>query len=127
MKNIRNNADDLRSEYKRSDFGEIVQGKHASTPLKFAELVRLLLTCIGEDEGVEFSHHSVGNHQAPQQQRDWTYEIDEANRITLRYWLSEFDTVVEPISNPPVINTPEDRSEIQSLLLNHVQVCYCPN
>ena len=52
MKNVRQDFDDsLRPEYRRSDFGEMVQGKYATTQLEFAEFVRLLFACIGEDEG----------------------------------------------------------------------------
>jgi hypothetical protein len=120
MKNIRNKTDDLRPEYKRSDFGEMAQGKYARAQVDFTELVRLILTCIGEDEGFQFTHHAVSSSLAVHQRGDWTYEIDDANQITLFYWLDQFDSVEEPISNLSVI-TPEDRSEIQSLLLNHVR------
>ena len=84
MKNIKHDrGDSLRREYRRSDFGEMIQGKYATTQIEFAELVRLLLACIGEDEGLKFSAESqLGGHKAG----DWTYEIDSANQITLRYW-----------------------------------------
>ncbi|HEX5873210.1 MAG TPA: hypothetical protein VFY60_01095 [Pyrinomonadaceae bacterium] len=64
MKNIREKLDDsLRPEYTRSDFGEMIQGKYATTQLDFAELAGLLLTCIAEDEGLTFTRHSAGNLQ----------------------------------------------------------------
>ena len=122
MKNIRQNpGDSLRPEYKRSDFGEMVQGKFAATQLEFGELVRLLLACIAEDEGIEFVHQSVGNHRAGRQHGDWTYELDNSNQITLRYWTNEFGSIEEQISNPPCTANASERSELQDLLLTHVR------
>lgn len=122
MKNIRKDLDDsLRPEYRRSDFGEMIQGKHATTQVDFAELVRLLLACIGEDEGLKFAHHSAGNYLAGHKLGDWTYELDNANQITLCYWLSEFGSIDERISNPSCITTSQQRSELQNLLLHHVR------
>jgi len=122
MKNIRQDLDEsLRPEYRRSDFGEMVRGKFATTQLEFSELVHLLLACIAEDVGVHFNHHSAGNVLADHKRGDWTYELDNANQITLRYWLSEFGSIDEPISNPPCVNTPQERSDLQNLLLDHVQ------
>lgn len=122
MKNIKRSVDDsLRPEYKRSDFREVVQGKYTRTQVQFAELVRLLLACIGEEEEVTFSHHSAGNRLAGHKSGDWTYEIDNANEITLRFWLSEFENIDEPIANPPRIMTPGERIELQHLLVKHVQ------
>jgi hypothetical protein len=119
MKNVRRDfADSLRPEYRRSDFGEMVHGKHATTQVEFAELVRLLLTCAGEDEEVNFVRHSLGNQLAGHKHGDWTYEIDNANQITLRYWL---DSIEEPIANPPCVNTPEESSDLQKLILKHVR------
>lgn len=118
MKNIRQDlGDSLRPEYERSDFGEMVRGKYATTQLQFAELVRLLLPCIGEDEGLSFVHRSVASHRPG----DWTYELDNANQITLRYWRSESESIEEPVSNPPCVNNAQERSELQYLLLNHVR------
>jgi hypothetical protein len=122
MKNIRQNpGDSLRSEYKRSDFGEMVRGKYAVTQLEFGELVRLLIACIGEHEGLKFVHHSGGNYRAGRRQGDWTYELDNTNQITLRYWTSEFGSIEEQILNRPCITTASERSELQDLLLNHVR------
>ena len=122
MKNIKQDFDDsMRSEYRRSDFGEMVEGKHATTQLEFAEFVRLLLACIGEDEGVAFIPHSSGNYLAAHKAGDWTYEIDNANQITLRYWLSEFGNIEEPISNPPCVSTPQERLDLQNLVEKHVR------
>lgn len=105
MKNLRQNLDDsLRPEYKRSDFGEMVQGRFAYTQLQFAELVSLLIACIGEDEGVTFIHHSPGNDRAGHKSGEWSYELDNANQITLRYWINEFKNIAEPISNPTMYN-----------------------
>jgi hypothetical protein len=122
MKNIRESFDDsLRPEYKRADFGEMVQGRYAITQVEFAELVRLLLACIGEDEGLRFIHHSSGNVLAGHRPGEWSYEMDNANQITLRYWLGEFKCIEEPISNQPCITTPRERAELQDLLTEHVR------
>ncbi|HET6979276.1 MAG TPA: hypothetical protein VFI24_23290 [Pyrinomonadaceae bacterium] len=122
MKNIRNDNDDsLRAEYKRSDFGVMVRGKYALTQIKFAELVRLLLGCIGEDIGLDLIHYSRGNYLAGHKLGDWTYELDNANQITLRYWLDTFSSIEESISNPPTVTTAQEKSDLHGLLLNHVQ------
>ena len=122
MKNIRHDQEDsLRAEYKRSDFGEMVRGKYALTQIEFAELVRLFLGCIGEDIGLNFVYYSHGNHLAGHKRGDWTYECDNAHQITLRYWLSEFSSIEEPVSNPSCVTTAQERSALHSLLLNHVQ------
>ena len=122
MKNIRQDLDkSLRPEYRRSDFGEMVRGKFATTQLEFFELVHLLLACIAEDVGLKFNRHSPGNILADHKRGDWTYELDNANQITLRYWLSEFGSIEEPISNPSCVITPQERSDLQNLLLDHVQ------
>lgn len=122
MKNLRQDVDDtLRREYSRSDFGEMVRGKYARTQLEFAELVSLLLTCISEESGLKFTHHSPGNQLADHKAGDWTYELDNANQITLRHWLSEYGSIEELISNPPCVTTAHERSDLQKLLLAHVQ------
>jgi len=121
MKNIRQDLNDsMRREYRRSDFGKMVRGKYATTQLELAELVNLLITCIGEDFGLKFIH-SNNNQIANHKRGDWTYELDNDNQITLRYWLNEFGSIEEPISNPPCVTTPQERSDLQSLLLHHVQ------
>jgi hypothetical protein len=109
-----------RPEYKQSDFGELVRGKYATTQVDFHQLTGVLVTCIGEDEGVKFLHHSIGNYRAQHKPGDWTYEIDNANPITLRYWLSEFGNIEESISNPPSVMTPGHRTELQDALLKGV-------
>jgi len=122
MKNIRQDFDDsLRPEYSRSDFGEMVEGKYAYTRLEFAELVYLLVTCAGEDAGVNLVHYAVGNQQAGHTQGDWTFEIDNANQITLRYWLNEFRSIEEGLTNLPCITTREERSELQKLIQHHLR------
>lgn len=122
MKNIRQDFDDsLRPEYERSDFDEMVEGKYATAQVAFAELVRLLVACISEDEGLHFDHHSQGNYQAAHESGDWTYEIDNANQITLRYWLSEFSSIEESFSNPPCVTTHQERAELQFLLEKHIR------
>ena len=121
MKNIEADSDDsLRPEYKRSDFGELIRGKYATTQVEFHQLTGALLACISEDEGVKFMHHSIGNYLANPNSGDWTYEIDNANQVTLRYWLSEFGSVEEAISNPSTVTTPKDRTELQDALLKGV-------
>jgi hypothetical protein len=122
MKNIKHDlGDSLRPEYRRSDFGEMVRGKYAKTQVQFAELVRLLLTCIGEEEGMTFIHHSPANQLTDHRQGDWTYEFDNANQITLRYWLSQFNSLEEPLSNPPCVITNEAGLDLQNLLIQHVR------
>lgn len=121
MKNIKADSEDsLRPEYKRSDFGELVPGKYATTQVDFQQLTEALLVCIGEDEGVKFMHHSTGNRLASHKSGDWTYEIDNANQITLRYWLSEFGNIDEALSNPSLVMTPKSRNELQETLLKGV-------
>jgi hypothetical protein len=121
MKNIKQDCEDtLRPEYQRSDFGEMVKGKYAYAEFKFADIARAFVVCIGEDEGLSFTLHSQGDgHKSG----DWTYEIDDADQITLRHWLSEFSSVEEPVSNPPyvVVTTPQERAELETLLRNHVR------
>ena len=121
MKNVEVDPEDtLRPEYKRSDFGEIIRGKYATTQVDFHQLTGALLACIGEDEGVKFTHHSIGNYLAQQKPGDWTYELDNANQITLRYWLSEFGSIEEAISNPTCVTKPKERTELQDALLKGV-------
>ncbi len=108
-------------EYRRSDFGEMIQGKYATTDIEFAELVRLLLACIGEDEGLKFVSHSSENRVANHKAGDWGYEIDDINQITLHYWTNELVSIEETISSPCCVTTPEGRSEFQNLLQTHVR------
>jgi uncharacterized protein (UPF0218 family) len=122
MKNIKPELEDsLRPEYKRSDFGELVRGKYAVAQVEFAELATLLLSCIGEDEGVKFIHHSTGNYFADHKFGEWTYEIDNANQITLRYWLDSVENVSEELKNPPSIITAEDNEQLQNALVEGVR------
>ena len=80
MKNIKSELDDWgRPEYRRSDFGEVVRGKYAASQVDFAELTALLLAVIGEDDGIRFIHHSIGNSLAVRHFGDWTYEVDNTN------------------------------------------------
>jgi hypothetical protein len=65
---------------------------------------------------MKFIHHSIGNYLAQHKPGEWTYEIDNANQITLRYWLSEFGSVEEAVSNPTSVMTPTDRTELQNAL-----------
>jgi hypothetical protein len=117
MKNIKTDSDDsLRAEYKRSDFGELVQGKYATTQIDFHQLVEALLACIGEDMGVTFVRHSIGNRLENHKFGDWTYEIDNGNQVTLRHWLSEFASLEEATSNPSNVMTSNERSDLQQAL-----------
>ena len=122
MKNLKSEPEDtLRPEYTRSDFRDVIRGKYATSQVDFHQLTGALLRCIGEDEGVEFVHHSMGNSLAHHKPGDWTYEIDNSNQVTLRYWLSEFGSIEQPISNPTTITTPQDRSRLQDGLLQGVK------
>ena len=116
MRNIKPELEDwMRPEYKRSDLGKIVRGKYA-TQVQFAELTALLLACVGDDEGIRFTHHSTGNSFADHKVGEWTYEIDNGNQITLRYWLSTSGNVSEVLSNPTCVMTSKDQEELLSAL-----------
>jgi hypothetical protein len=118
MKNIRQDANDsLRPEYRRSDFGEMTRGKYAGAQIEFAELVYLLLTCISEDEGMRFINHASHNQIHP---GAWTYEIGEANQVTLRYMLNEGADIEERVTSFSAVITSQDRTEFQKLLQVHV-------
>ena len=122
MKNVRQDFNDsLRPEYRRSDFGKMVEGKYAYSQVEFADLVHLLVTCAGEDEDVNSVHYSIGNQLVGHKQGDWTYEIDNANQITLRYRVNEFRSIEERLTNPPCVTTPEERSELQKLIQHHLR------
>ena len=117
MKNIEADSEDtIRPRYERSDFGEIIRGKFGTAQVDFHQLTAALLSCIGEDEGVRFMPHSTGNYLATNTRGNWTYEIDNANQITFRYWLSEFSNIEETISNPTGVTTPKERTELQHSL-----------
>ena len=118
MKNIKQDYDDLRPEYSRSDFAGSVRGKYAYVELEFSGYARALLYCVAEDEGLSFTNHSQG---AARQPGDWTYEIDDANQITLRYWLSPSASIDEPMSNPASVSNPQLREELQNLLTTHIR------
>jgi hypothetical protein len=121
MKNIRQDANDsLRPEYRRSDFGEMTRGKYAGAQIEFAELVYLLLTCISEDEGVRFINPSSHNQSVKLHPGDWTYEIGEANQVTLRYQINEGADVEEKVASFSPVATSQDRTELQKLLQVHV-------
>lgn len=113
MKNIEveSETDELRSEYKKSDFGEFIEG--AVTQVEFAERVALLMACIGKDEGITFRHHSEGNYRDQPEAGEWTYEIRHTdNQITLVHWLRDWNNLSEPLSNPPCIFTAEDNNTL---------------
>lgn len=119
MKNVKQEFDDsLRPEYRRSDLGELIQGKFADARMDFNDVVGLSLSCIGEEEDVHFVPRS--NHLSDRKKGDWTYEVDNASQITLRYWLSEFENLQEPVLNSPCVTNAQDRSKLQNLLLSHL-------
>ena len=122
MKNIKRDLDDsLRPEYRRSDFGEMVRGKHATTQVEFTELVRLLIACIGEDESLTISYHSTGNQVTTRKRGDWTYEFDPACQVTLRFWLNDFENLDEAAAIPPRVIASRERLDLKDLLLQHVR------
>ncbi len=122
MKNIKHNIDNsLRPEYKRSDFGEMVQGKYASAEVELSELVGLFLSCIGEDEGVKITRRSAEDQIVNYKPGDWTYEIDDNSQITLRYWCDELNNIEETISSPSSTTALQDRAELQNLLIQSVR------
>lgn len=119
MKNIKRDLDDsLRPEYRRSDFGEMVRGKHATTQV---ELVRLLVACIGEDENLTISYHSTGDHVTTRKRGDWTYEFDDASRVTLRFWLNSFENLDEAVAIPARFISSRETLDLKDLLLQHVR------
>ena len=120
MKNIKQDYDDLRPEYDRAFFANGVRGKYANAEWEFSGIARSLMYCTGELEGLKFTDESQGNRD--HRRGDWTYEIDNTNRITLRYWLSETSSIDEPIArtNPPSINSKEC-PELQDLLTLHIR------
>lgn len=122
MKNIRQDDNDtLRPEYQRSDFGEMVRGKYADAQVALPELVRLLLACIGEDVGLKFTDRSPGRYRADHTLGEWTYEFDDTDQITLRYWFDKFSSIKESVSNPTHVTTAQERSNLLNLLLDHVR------
>jgi len=121
MKNIKRDLDDpLRPEYRRSDFGEMARGKHATAQVELTELVRLLIACIGEDENLTISYYSTGNHVTTRKRGDWTYEFDNASQVTLRFWLNDFENLDEAVAIPPRVIAPRER--LKDLLLQHVRI-----
>ena len=117
MKNIEveSETDELRPEYKKSDFGEFVRG--AVTQVEFAERVAILMACIGEDEGITFRHRSEGNYRDQPEAGEWTYEIGHSdNQITLCHWLGGWKNLSEPLSNPTCIFTAEDNNTLINAL-----------
>src|SRR5436189_4248285 len=110
MKKIKPEMDDwLRPEYKRSDFGEFARGKYANTKFEFPALVGLILSCVEERENIHFvpcASNCIASHKLG----EWTYEIDSANQITLRYWTDEFQSLYERGSNLTSITTFEERT-----------------
>jgi len=46
---------------------------------------------------------------------------DNSNQITLRFWLGEFASIEERISNAVTVTNPLERAELQNLLLHHVR------
>jgi hypothetical protein len=122
MKNVKQDYDDdLRPEYTRSDFANSVRGKYANAEFEFSGFARALIYCVAELEGLKFTPHSQSSNR-DHRPREWTYEIDKANRITLRYWLSESSSIEEPIpgTNRPSI-TPRESRELQNMLTLHIR------
>ena len=122
MRKITSETDDwLRSEYRREDLGDFVQGKYPISEVEFAQLVALLMAMIGEDNDIQIEPLSKSNHLARRTEGDWTYELDHANQISLHYWQSEFTSIVEHISNPPCVTTDLERQQLQRMLSHHVR------
>ena len=121
MKNIKQDDDDLLPEYDRSFFANAVRGKYANAEFEFAGVARALIYCVAELERLRFTDESEVD-DCDRRPGDWTYEIDKANRITLRYWVSKFSTIEEPMAgtNPSSI-TPKQSEELQKLLTTHIQ------
>src|SRR5262249_7310224 len=105
----------------RSFFAGSVRGKFAYDELDFASFARAAVVCMGEDAELKFIPHSQGDDPAQRRRDDWTYEIDDANQITLRYWLSASASIDEPMSNPPSVSNPQLREELRILLTTHIR------
>ena len=109
MKKIRQDFEDtLRPEYKRSDFGEFVRGKYATAEVEFGELVEMFLACIGEDEGVSFLHRTTSNDLRLALKGKWTYEIDNANQVTLRFWVDQSHNLEESFTSQCCISSADE-------------------
>jgi hypothetical protein len=122
MKKIRQDFEDtMRPEYKRSDFGDFERGRYATAEVEFSKLVEMFLACIGEDEGVSFLHRTTSNDLLLPLTGKWTYEIDNANQVTLRYWVDQSRSLEESFTCQCCISTADERSELQILLEKHVQ------
>ena len=121
MKNPDLEIDDLRPEYRRTDFAEMVRGRYGATQVEFGELVHLLLSCIAEDSDLDFTLHHVGNFGANRQFGEWTYEFGIGNQITLRYWLDSFRSIQVHVTNPPCVTDPKERAELNDSLMAGVQ------
>src|SRR6185503_5691173 len=120
MKNVKQDYDDdLRPEYTRFDFANSVRGKYAYVELDFVSFASAAVVCVGEIEELRFIPHSVGDDRVRRRRGDWTYQIDDANQITLRFWLNTTSSIDEPMSNPPSVNNPQLREELQNLLTTH--------
>ncbi len=121
MKNteVESQIDELRPEYKRSDFGKFVRG--AVTQVEFAERVAILLACIGEEENLKFVLRSFASVPANHQRGDWTYEIDNSNQVTLRYWLNSLRNIEVNVTNPLCIFTAEDNNNLIDALTTGVR------
>jgi hypothetical protein len=121
MKNIKQDYDDLRPEYTRADFAGSVRGKFAYDELDFASFARAAVVCVGEDEELSFIPHSRPGARVDRRRGDWTYEINDSNQITLRYWLTARASIDEPMSNAPSVSNPQLRDELHSLLTTHIR------
>lgn len=120
MKNtdVESEIDELRPEYKRSDFAKFDRG--AVTQVEFSERVSILLACIGEEENLNFVLQTFGSVGAEHQRGDWTYEIDNGNQVTLRYWLNSLGNIEINVTNPPCIFTAEDNNTLIDALTSGV-------
>lgn len=120
MKNFKEDwTDTLRPEYKRSDFGEFTIGKYANIPVDFAEMARLLLVCLGEDEGLHF--HNAANLTVPKP-GDWTYSFDVPNQMRLSYWIDTHTRIDETVTGPLKVSSPKESANLRDLIHDRFNV-----
>jgi len=86
--------------------------------LKFAERVAPLLSCIGEDEDIKFTHHSIGNYLANQQSGEWTYEIDNGNQSHAAL-LAGFSRKYSSECNKPTVHNNRRRQQQSTERIDH--------
>lgn len=120
MKNteVESEIDELRPEYKGSDFGKFDRG--AVKKVDFAERVAILLACIGGEEKLTFVPRSFASPLTINVATGHMKSI-MAIRWTLRYWLSSLHNIEVSMTNPQCIFTAEDNNNLIDALTTGVR------